>query len=305
MSKKHYVVVAAVSEDGNRIVLLTKQQGPAHLLGKLTLPGGHIDAGDVCAQHAAARELAEETGVTWPVDAFELISTDDNATRSIACYLAFGDISKARTMESEPVTTRSIDDLASLPDAFRSQYAPDFFQMLEPMMARIHEVRRSFAIARRPSGYVMPYERADYAQTIERERPHVLLDEDRAGPTKVPPEKRMWLRYRYLDTGETILVPAGPTTVTPAMKVAGLRFQADEKDRKARDLLQQTPSDWTPWMAQQVAARLSANAVSLRDVARGIESGELPFDAKLNHVSEDAPPRSSDPDHTPMRRKPR
>ena len=38
-------------------------QGTKHLLGKLTFPGGRINANDTSPASAAARELLEETGL--------------------------------------------------------------------------------------------------------------------------------------------------------------------------------------------------------------------------------------------------
>ena len=64
------------------VVVLLPVYGPAGLLvvrrsvagdpghGRLALPGGFIDAGDPTWQHAAARELREETGVCLPHEWF-------------------------------------------------------------------------------------------------------------------------------------------------------------------------------------------------------------------------------------------
>lgn len=150
--------------------------------------------------------------------------------------------------------------------------------------------------------YVMPYQRPDYRESLDRDRPHELLDEDLKGPTTLAPNKRRYLRYRYLDTGECITVPNVHYNVTPAMKVADMRWQASEKERKAAALRAKAPEDWTSWMAAQVAERLELNAKRMREVAEGIECGRLSFNEPWELVTEDSPPRSSDPNYTPPRR---
>lgn len=69
----HYVAVIALSTQLSRIAVLVKQKGPAHLIGKVTVPGGKVEEGETIFA-AAIREFREEAGVTLPVDRLRLFS---------------------------------------------------------------------------------------------------------------------------------------------------------------------------------------------------------------------------------------
>ncbi|MEU6503889.1 NUDIX hydrolase [Streptomyces californicus] len=56
-------------------VLLIQRRWNPHA-GSWALPGGHVDAGETSLQ-AAARELAEETGITVPVDVLRQVGAFD------------------------------------------------------------------------------------------------------------------------------------------------------------------------------------------------------------------------------------
>jgi hypothetical protein len=51
-----------------------------------------------------------------------------------------------------------------------------------------------------------PYLRPDFAQSLERKRPHELVARF-AGGKLISPNRCSTLQYRYLDTGETVTVP--------------------------------------------------------------------------------------------------
>lgn len=65
-------VVAVVDRTGPDPAVLCVERGVPPGVGEWTLPGGHIEIGEE-PETAAARELAEETGVTVNPDALDLL----------------------------------------------------------------------------------------------------------------------------------------------------------------------------------------------------------------------------------------
>lgn len=92
----------------------------------------------------------------------------------------------------------------------------------------------------------------DFAQSLERERPHELLPQVVGGKVR-DPSRCAHLRYRYLDTGETATVPNCWYNQTPAMRQAYWDFEAERTAQTAKqwrerlayltERAQQSPSD--------------------------------------------------------------
>lgn len=99
------VSLIAINPAADEILLVRKTQGPAHLIGKLTFPGGKVDAGDLSPAHAACRQAIEEGGlVLRPQDLVHLMYRGDHSFR-LDVFVAVADLSQAgpQPNECEPV----------------------------------------------------------------------------------------------------------------------------------------------------------------------------------------------------------
>ena len=95
---QHCVSILAASMNGEEMVILRKDRGPAHVVGKLTIPGGKQDADDLSLPHAAARELKEECGVAVdPASLLRIFHKGDGVNSAWTTFFVRADIEGACT----------------------------------------------------------------------------------------------------------------------------------------------------------------------------------------------------------------
>lgn len=110
--------VVAVDPDG-RVLLIERRWEP--FTGRWALPGGHVDPGEG-SRKAAARELAEETGVRvdaadlTPIGTFNAPGRDPRGRYSTDAYLAWVPADTVAVADDDAVNVRWVDLGAALED---------------------------------------------------------------------------------------------------------------------------------------------------------------------------------------------
>lgn len=130
---QRYVSVLAVSLDGQDMVMLRKDRGPPQIVGKLTVPGGKVDAEDTSLAHAAARELKEECGLdVEPASLLRIFHKGDGIRFDWTTFFARTDISGACTQpgETEPIHIAAVSDVLEALDAGGHDHAPDLGELM-------------------------------------------------------------------------------------------------------------------------------------------------------------------------------
>lgn len=293
--QRRFVSVIPVSLDGREICLLLKNRGPKEIVGKVTFSGGGSEPSDVSLAHGAKRELFEETGVDANVEDFVEVFHKLTKNGPLHVFFVVADLSVARTMEDEVVIKARVSALlAAAQGKERGNFAPDFLELFEPALGRIQALEAANPIPLAPARYIAPYLNPAFSQSLQRERPHELVNHEDSGlPMKLPPSKRGNLLYRYRDTGEVTLVPNVGYNATVQMRTGDLRFEAQRREEHAERLRTSLPADWHPLMASELRVRLLKNAESFREVAKRIEDGTSPFDTSPQLVSEASMHRST------------
>lgn len=144
-----------------------------------------------------------------------------------------------------------------------------------------------------PGTYILPCDRPEFRQCLDRERPFRLLNVDHNGnKIRLEPRRRHQLRYEYTDTGEVVLVPNAPYNLTIDMIAEDVRVQAQLKDEKAAHLKAYPPQGWTLAMVENVRERVLANAQRLRVIADKIQAGLVPWGTPYGLESEEVPSRA-------------
>lgn len=119
-----YVLMIVIDTERDEVVTLVKTRGPEHLLGKITFPGGRVEASESMAE-AAAREMREETGIDIPANDWLYLARSEQ----VGVFIANGPAALAETKEDEVVTVMKVSEAVEL-SRTSGLYAPDFNALL-------------------------------------------------------------------------------------------------------------------------------------------------------------------------------
>lgn len=126
-----YILMVVHDPVRNQVVGLLKQKGPEFLIGKLTFPGGKLEAGET-PEEGASREMREETGIDIPVSDWKFVCRHE-----VMMVLAARseDVIHARQLEEEPVFVMSVPRQLEYARKNSGAYSPDFIGTLTASLA--------------------------------------------------------------------------------------------------------------------------------------------------------------------------
>lgn len=126
-----YVLMVVVDPQRKKAIGLLKQKGPSFLFGRVTFPGGQVEAGETL-EAAASREMLEETGVIVAQEDWRFLAR----TADMAVFFTECDrLDNARTMETEPVFILDIESQVALAATSPQIFAPDFLAVMQGVLA--------------------------------------------------------------------------------------------------------------------------------------------------------------------------
>jgi 8-oxo-dGTP pyrophosphatase MutT (NUDIX family) len=274
--KPEYVMTIAVTFDARNLVALTKLKGPDNLIGKFNFNGGRKDPTDRSAQFAAKRESLEEANFDAPIEAFELVASSASEHASLDVFLAFGDTSRVRTMEQEPIYVMDFDSAHAAARGLESgRFSPDFAELLDIVLPRVMAQRAHWDAAADTRPSVSPSLLREFSQSLDLSRPSRLLDQDAWGlQTLDYPSRRSQLRYLYTDTFEPVLVPNVPHNQTRSMVASNMRYHAQGTAEAARQL-RAHPAGLSAAAAENIVSRMEAGVPRMLELADQVESGAM------------------------------
>lgn len=130
-----YVLVIPFSHDFERVALVEKLgRGPSFVAGRANYPGGKQEPGE-SPEHAALRELQEETGLQVTLENLKPIAfysrKDDFELMVFAVRLPGAEFEHAHTTTDEVVVKIDVAHLRETAAADPKRYVPDIIQLLD------------------------------------------------------------------------------------------------------------------------------------------------------------------------------
>lgn len=136
-----YVLLLVTNPQATKVVGLIKDRGPAFLVGKKTFPGGKIDPGE-SLEIAAAREMAEETGLQIAPGDWTLLSTYKCHEYVLYSMGAISEnVENACTQESEEVIVYEASQALREFDQFPDRFVSDFKIRMDRALAHAQQAQ--------------------------------------------------------------------------------------------------------------------------------------------------------------------
>jgi 8-oxo-dGTP pyrophosphatase MutT (NUDIX family) len=130
-----YCLTFLFSHDYQRVALMTKNRGPAMLIGKLCGGGGKVENGET-PEEASSRETVEEFGVVVDKAEWHPVASSQGSGWYMDVFSATCDLSQVRTMEDEPVSVHQVCDILAAAVLAPNTIAPDLAIYISVALAK-------------------------------------------------------------------------------------------------------------------------------------------------------------------------